>query len=666
MNDASQVVGDGKRTFLGNVPISWRIGFLIALGLLSVVITEGITIISEKNLAVSVDRQEAFSQIEFGVLKSDAGALMLRRREKDFLIRKDLKYWNSYEKDHAMTIGFLEGVKTIPEAAAAMEHLNDVIAKLNEHKLQFKKVVNMTTELGLNEKEGLKGKLRNAVHGVETKLKEAGLDALTVKMLMMRRHEKDFMLRGADKYLGRIQKRRAEFDILLAAAPVTDEDKTVLTTLMDDYQTKMKAFGALSIALTPEIKRLSGIYKEMGPASKALHTFSAEGITSTIEAAHAVTAATSRMLLLVSIGVGVVFLVLGVIVMRSLVGPIRLVTAATTRLAEGDRTANVPATENTDEIGAMARALLVFKDNLAETERLRVGQEEAEKNSIAESLAARLQMAKDFEVKVGGIVQTVSSAAAELHASSQTMSTTADNTSSHSNTVASAADEASGNVQMVASAAEELSASISEIERQVSESSEIASSAVKDAQATDEKIQGLAVAADKIGEVVALITDIADQTNLLALNATIEAARAGEAGKGFAVVASEVKNLANQTARATEEISSQIGGIQAATRESVSAIQNIGETIARIDEIATGISAAVDEQGSATSEIARNVEQAAAGTGQVSSTISIVTQGANETGAAASEINTAAAELSRQSDALNSEVAKFLKQIRQG
>ncbi|MEO5375666.1 MAG: globin-coupled sensor protein [Alphaproteobacteria bacterium] len=274
------------------------------------------------------------------------------------------------------------------------------------------------------------------------------------------------------------------------------------------------------------------------------------------------------------------------------------------------------------------------------------------------------EQANAFETNVHGMVQVVSSAATELQATSQSMANTAEQTSRQSTVVAAAAEEAAGNVQTVAAAAEELSASISEISRQVSESSRISSDAVREAERTNALVNGLAEAASKIGQVVKLINDIASQTNLLALNATIEAARAGDAGKGFAVVANEVKSLANQTAKATDEISAQIGSVQTATKDAVTAIKGIGGTIGKINEIASTIAAAVEEQGSATKEIARSVQQASHGTSQVTTNIASVTQAAGETGHAANEVLQAAGELSQQSSKLSSAVDGFLRDIR--
>jgi methyl-accepting chemotaxis protein len=283
--------------------------------------------------------------------------------------------------------------------------------------------------------------------------------------------------------------------------------------------------------------------------------------------------------------------------------------------------------------------------------------------AIAAKVTTFKAVIENFERNMKTAVQSVSAAATELQSSAQVMENTASTTSEQATAVAAAAEEASTNVQTVAAAAEELSSSIGEITRQVTQSTQVAANAVNEADRANQMVQGLVESSQKIGEVVALITDIAEQTNLLALNATIEAARAGDAGKGFAVVASEVKNLANQTAKATEEIGTQIGGIQTATGDAVEAIKSIGGTIDEISSISSTIAAAVEEQSAATQEIARNVEQASAGTSEVTSNISGVTVAAGETGHAAGEVLSAANELSQQGELLGKEMDAFLVEV---
>ncbi|MBX6321392.1 MAG: HAMP domain-containing protein [Rhodospirillaceae bacterium] len=350
-------------------------------------------------------------------------------------------------------------------------------------------------------------------------------------------------------------------------------------------------------------------------------------------------------------------------VFSGVVRPLRRIAGATAALAGGDGTVTVEGTERADEIGALARAVRAVRDNMARTEALEA--ERARERAAREARAQKVEaLMRTFDDTVAAIAGAVSSAADELQATAASMTAIAEETSRQATAAAAASEQASCNVQMVASAAEELSSAAGEIGRQVTRSSAIASQAVAEAERTDALVKGLAAAARKIGAVTALISEIANQTNLLALNATIEAARAGEAGKGFAVVAGEVKSLATQTARATEEISAQIAAMQSATDDTVGAIQSIGATIGRINEIATAIASAVEQQGAATQEIARNVHQAARGTQEVSGNIAGVTQAAGETGAAASQVLSAAGDLSRQAEALHRQVDGFLAALR--
>jgi methyl-accepting chemotaxis protein len=354
------------------------------------------------------------------------------------------------------------------------------------------------------------------------------------------------------------------------------------------------------------------------------------------------------------------------IVFMGILNPLKAVLRAMDDTAKGNLDLVVPGKGQKDEIGDLAASLQVFQDAGKEKLRLQAAQKEAELAAEKEKKAALRQLADGFEAQIGGVVGNVSSAATQMQSSAGAMSATAEETTRQATAVAAAAEQASSNVQTVASAAEELSSSITEISRQVSESARIANQAVDEVQRTGHTVEALAQAASKIGDVVKLIFDIASQTNLLALNATIEAARAGEAGKGFAVVASEVKNLASQTAKATDEIGGQIAAIQSATGASVDAMKGIGQTIAQISQIAAGIASAVEEQGAATQEIARNVQQAAAGTGEVSANITGVTKAAEESGRAATQLNKAATNLGTQSAALREAVNGFLAHVRAG
>lgn len=396
--------------------------------------------------------------------------------------------------------------------------------------------------------------------------------------------------------------------------------------------------------------------------------------------------------IIIQIVLQVLLFLISMTVTRSIRKPVNNLVGVMSKLADGDTSIDIPAASRKDEVGEMARAVEVFKEKAIENSRLAAEAAESEKTQremrekareqrmeadrkraeeqeeqarVTSARAEQItQLSRDFDAKIGDILKVFNESATNMQRSAEEMSGTARQTSEETAAVESASQAATGNVQTVAAAAEELSASISEIARQVDESSRITSDAVSETERTNTEVQGLAAAAEKIGEVVGLINDIASQTNLLALNATIEAARAGEAGKGFAVVATEVKSLADQTARATEEIGAQISEIQSATTSAVAAIGGISTTIDKVSGIAATISAAVTEQGASTGEIAQSVQQAATGTQEVSSHIASVSDAAAKTGETAGEVLSSARQLSEQGEILRSAVDDFLDKVR--
>jgi methyl-accepting chemotaxis protein len=363
-------------------------------------------------------------------------------------------------------------------------------------------------------------------------------------------------------------------------------------------------------------------------------------------------------LVVLVVGAGVLGVAFGVI------RPIARMTGVMKRLAGGEMDGDIPALNRKDEVGAMAAAVQVFKDNAhrmkeMETERVALMQAAETERKIA-----MRRVAEGFEQAVGKIVRSVSSASNDMKGATASLTKTAETTQELAATVSMASEQSSSSAQSAAAASEQMASSISEIGRQVQESHKIAHAAVEQAEQTNARISELSESANRIGEVVRMITAVAEQTNLLALNATIEAARAGDAGRGFAVVASEVKALSGQTAKATEEITAQITQMQAATGQSVTAIKEIGRTIGQISEISSSISAAVEQQGATTQVIARNVQHAAEGATEVASGIADVHRGAVDTGAAADQVRGLAMSLRSESEQLSAEVEKFLLTVR--
>jgi methyl-accepting chemotaxis protein len=593
--------------------------------------------------------------------------LEARRTEKDFQLRRDQSYARRHAELASDITGNLDRLESATRATgytAVGEKVSLARAGFERYVNEFAAVERAEVKLGLNETLGLSGSLRTAVHDIEAKLKEIDDPRLTSGMLMMRRHEKDFMLRRDQKYLEALQKTAAEFSKQVEASTILPAIKADIGKKLGKYEGDFTAWAAGAQDLAAHGSAMSKDFRTIEPVLEEIEKNVAQRYVAA-QAAEESTRASIKLWMWVALGcsillVGGVSFFTGRSISIALIAMVRSMTG----LAAGNTSVVIPGVGREDEIGEMAGAVAVFRSNMAEADRLRAEQADADARGRAQRKADMQRLADGFESAVGEVIEIVSSAATELEASSNTLTQTAERGNSLATAVAAASEEASANVQSVSSASEELTSSVSEISRQVQESARVADVAVEQAQRTNARVAELTKAASRIGDVVELINTIAGQTNLLALNATIEAARAGESGKGFAVVAAEVKALAEQTAKATGEISQHIGAIQTATEDSVGAIKEIGDTIARMSEISSTIAAAVEEQGAATQEISRNIQHAAQGTSEVSANIGDVQRGAGETGAASAQVHSAAQSLSQESNRLKSEVARFLESVR--
>jgi methyl-accepting chemotaxis protein len=594
--------------------------------------------------------------------------LQLRRAEKDFLLRKDDKYVGEHRRLSERLAADLEEMERRVAGSGRdqlRQQLQLVRSGTNDYGAHFAALVSARLKLGLNENAGLEGSLRKSVHDIEGALKSFDQPSLTVTLLMMRRHEKDFMLRGSDKYGDELKQRAAEFRSKLDQVDIPAAAKLDLLAKLDGYQRAFTAWMQTAQQAAAEQKAMSESYARIEPVLIEVEQTTAQDRANAQQAEMAARDATKRQL---QIGIAVIVAavaLLGFLIGRSVSRPLRAMHRAMLELANGNFAVVLPGLGRKDEIGEIAGAVETFKTLAEQKVRDEHEAKVAEDQRQAELRRQDMfRLADQFETAVGQIIQTVSSASSELEASATTLTSTALQAQDLARSVATVSENASTNVNSVASATEQISSSVNEISRQVQSSSRIAGEAVEQARTTNASVGELATAASRIGDVVELINTIAGQTNLLALNATIEAARAGDAGRGFAVVANEVKALAEQTAKATGEISQQVTSIQAATQDSVAAIQTIGATISQMSEISSTIAAAVEEQGAATQEISRNIQLAAQGTHEVSSNVAEVERGATATGSASSQVLAAAQLLSRDSNRLKNEVSNFLASMR--
>jgi methyl-accepting chemotaxis protein len=589
--------------------------------------------------------------------------LNARRREKDFLLRLDEKYVKQHDEVMQQIDAQLTKLQAADAEGAYADAVNGIRGGVGEYAEAFKATSSDWIKIGLNDEIGLRGQLRKSVHEVEEKLKTLSLDKMTIAMLMLRRAEKDFLLRLDPKYVEAHAKNAAAFVTDMDATSADPADRDLIKKLMQAYAADFQSVAATRLGIIADEKKLSDAFAKVDP----LVTDMIDRITKSFAAANdqaVQLSAKTRLWITIAIAVvALLAIVVAAMIGGKVVAPISAMTKAMLALSSGRQDVAIPATDYKNEIGQMAQSVEVFKNSMLESQRLAHEQAEAQRQQIERG--ERMQaLTRAFDHDVAAALGTVNHAVEEMERTAASMADSAKSVSSGADAVSAGAIEASSNVQTVAAATEELNASIGEIGNQVTMSTKVAEDAVAEAERTSNVVTGLANATERIGQVVTLIQDIANQTNLLALNATIEAARAGEAGKGFAVVASEVKNLASQTAKATEEIGQQIGDVQGSTSTAVGAIQQISETIKRSHEISATIAAAVEEQTAATREIARNVEEAAKGTEEVTQNISVVSDAARASNEAASTVRVSAGELARQSAQLDKLVKGFLGDVR--
>ncbi len=659
--------------------ISKRVGSLVVLAVVGQLGILGLYLVGEQRVKTANLRAETLNTMRD--LMTDVGEAVGSLREIQLVGVKEMPDEAVIEILDSLDALMQDRLTTIDAYSAAWPgglldfQAGPLVAGVTDYTMDLRILVSLTNKIGLSENEGARGKLRAAVHAVEELLTKAESEALAFQlggirtlqrdMLSLRRHEKDFLLRSdADKYVPRFEAAMATMiDHLYNANLDADVDRTV--------RGQLNAYNAEFTALTKTETSRSKHVANLDEGRETLVALLNDNLTlfDNLQAEVALERqqtmdATETLILYGSAFSILTLLLVGTVIAQGITTPLTKINGAMGDISAGKLDTTIPAANRRDEIGSMARALAVFRDNARDAERLRNAEAARLAETAEERRAATRAVADDLERSVAGVIEAVAHTASALRETAQNMKAGTRNVSERATIAASAADQTHRNVGTVAAAAEELSRSIDEIGGRAARSSEVVQGAVLRAREADAGVETLSKAGISIAEVVDLISTIAEQTNLLALNATIEASRAGEAGRGFTVVANEVKTLAGQTARATQDISDRIKAMQDATRVATQAIQAIGTTVGEVDQITHAIAAAVEEQGATTRSISQNMHDAADGTEAVSEQIGAIDTSAQANEASAGDVLTAADTLGRHASDLEARMAATLESLR--
>jgi methyl-accepting chemotaxis protein len=563
----------------------------------------------------------------------------VRREETNFLHKNDLK---AFEKAKLQISSIQTQLHEILEQLVDQgnqQQVQSALALLGRYAEGLEELVALRTQRGLTHKEGLEGELRNAVHEVETMVKDQGLAELTVLMLMCRRHEKDYLLREDEKYLDQISQRIKEFEVQMEMFGLAGDDRSKLLDLLSKYYSGMAAIVQIDKQINTDLAEMDQVAAQLEETVTEFDESAKTGIKTNGQAVLSELTKSQSFLVLILCGAVALGVIVSFVITRSIIRPIGDVLFRLKDIAQGDGDLTTRLTvASKDEIGELARNFNMFVAKL---------------QTMIQDIAENATTLAETSTELSAISTQLSAGSKQTSDKSGVVAVAAEEMSTNVNSVAAAMEQATTNMSLVASTTEQVTASVNEIAKNSENAQSITNRAVTHATSTMEKVDNLGKATQAISKVTEVITEISEQTNLLALNATIEAARAGEAGKGFAVVANEIKELARQTASATMKIRNQIEGIQKSTGETVTDIEQISDVIANIDEIVGTIAAAVEEQSTAMKEITLNISQASSGVKEVNQNVSQSSKATEDIAHDISEVNQAAAEMTNNSSQVN-------------
>ncbi len=651
---------------LSKVSIGTRIALLVVGALVTLGLLGGTVSMGARRVFQATNELNQFRSIDERIAGIERRASRLRFQALRFITERDQTAARTFATNAGEIASLLAEVRGNAGAlvpAGDIDNLSKGVTALSE---RFKAVVEQATTLGLSDETGLRGQLRASARAIEDELKQwPNADKLTARMEAMRKMEKDFIIYNDEDLLSGHRKAFSEFTFFLSDSGLDPATAARIEKQARTYRKDLLAFVDATKAFREEVTRFNEAFQSLGPRFEALLDMAGEGMGRAVETQNRVgdevirTATITGSLLLVG------FLLISLYVARSITRPLASIEGAMERLATGDRSANIPGIERRDEIGAMARALQVFKEGLQRNHDLEIEARQAEQRAAAERRQALHTVAHDFDGAFGKVLNTVGSAAEQIRTGAHILRDTAEKMRMQALDTADKAEQTSEVVGIVNTVSRTLTDSIGEIGARVSTSATAVLRAVGHARESDVAVKALSESSQRIGEIVDLINTIAGQTNLLALNATIEAARAGEAGKGFAVVASEVKTLASQTARATEDIAGQVSAIQNATTDVVTAIQAIRSTIEEVESLSSEVSTAVTRQLAQTQEIVHAVDRATNTSHEVSESVSTMAMTAAETGKSAIEMIYSAGQLADECRQLENDADRFIASIRE-